>query len=100
MVAEGGALPARAPPSPSAAFLPVACPECGEVIGDALMTGVMRVRCRNRRCGRRVWLIGDAASGRIVTSLVDSAPRELLHSMPAPEQPNTARAACRAPPPL
>ena len=86
-----------------AAFLPVACPECGEWLCDALMTGVMRVRCRNRRCGRRVWVIGHSSSGRsgrIVTSLVDAPPRELLYSAAEQRQPNTARAACRAPPPL
>ena len=54
----------------------VALCECGGVLCDGVFTGVVRVKCRG--CQRRVWVICDGR--RLATSLVDTPPRELVHS--------------------
>jgi phage FluMu protein Com len=49
---------------------------CGAVLCDALMTGVVRVKCP--RCDQRVWIVSDGT--RVRLSLVDSAPDRVSQS--------------------
>lgn len=64
---------------PAREFRALDCPQCGEMIcdtvGDIIEGGVvLRLRCPNHRCKRRLWLALSSSGPSVV--MVDRPPRQ------------------------